>query len=154
MSMHWDIWGSAPLHCAFERWEARQGDIVRLLLNHGADAKRHGEHGNTLLHLAALTGDLELVRMHQQNHRPFSFRLPALYLSRPFPPLLVSLSGSFETPAATAKAFAILFPLSELLTLITVVLHSKLEQIIILLESNLVRVMVGELIDIKRLESI
>ena len=91
---------------------------------------------------------------HQQNHRPFSFRLPALYLSRPFPPLLVSLSGSFETPAATAKAFAILFPLSELLTLITVVLHSKSEQIIILLESNLVCVMVGELIDIKRLESI
>ena len=49
-----------PFQCAFRGWRS---DIVRLLLNHGADAKVQDISRNTLLHLAAKTGDLELARI-------------------------------------------------------------------------------------------
>lgn len=42
-------------------WE-NYGAIVRLLLQHGADASVPGHGGNTLLHMASWNGDAETTR--------------------------------------------------------------------------------------------
>ena len=61
--------GLTPFQQALEGQGEAYLDIVWLLLNHGADAKVHGKSGNTLLHFAAFTGDLELARISLE-HSP------------------------------------------------------------------------------------
>ena len=55
--------GLTPLQRALDGRRKEYLDIVCLLLNHGADAKVQDISRNTLLHLAAKTGDLELARI-------------------------------------------------------------------------------------------
>lgn len=55
----------APLHCAAA---ARSGEIVRLLLEHGANSNARQQGGWTALHAAAQNGDAEMVRALIEYH--------------------------------------------------------------------------------------
>jgi ankyrin repeat protein len=52
--------GWTPLHVAVEQGNA---DIVRILVEHGADATIQANDGRTPLHMAAETGNVEVLRI-------------------------------------------------------------------------------------------
>jgi ankyrin repeat protein len=55
--------GWTPLHWASEGRNSKDGSVVRLLLEHGADVNAQDEDRWTSLHRASLYGALEVVRL-------------------------------------------------------------------------------------------
>ena len=58
-----DEFGWTPLHWASEGRNFKDGSVVRLLLEHGADINAQSLHGLTPLHSASMEGELEVVRL-------------------------------------------------------------------------------------------
>jgi hypothetical protein len=55
--------GETPLFCASEGHNFKDGSVVRLLLEHGADINAPSQYGWTPLHVASYLGALEVVRL-------------------------------------------------------------------------------------------
>ena len=74
--------GSSPLHLASRR---RHIDIVRMLIDRGADVSAQNKFGSTALHLASRDGDIELARILIDRGADMSaqdkFRSTALHLA-------------------------------------------------------------------------
>jgi ankyrin repeat protein len=58
-----DETGWTPLHWASGSSHFRDGSVLRLLLEHGADINAQNQAGRTPLHLASYSGTLEVVRL-------------------------------------------------------------------------------------------
>jgi ankyrin repeat protein len=55
--------GETPLHWASRSYNFKDGSVLRLLLEHGADVNAQSQTGRTPLHVASYRGALEVVRV-------------------------------------------------------------------------------------------
>jgi ankyrin repeat protein len=84
--------GLTPLQLALEGRREGYPDIMRLLLDHGANVEAHDKGGNTTLHFTASGGDLEVTRMLLE----FKAEVNSLNQDRYTPLLMASSKGNLD----------------------------------------------------------